>query len=111
MAKFKVLVIGHQLKNKIVAGFGDVIDESQLMGKSEDLVKAGFIEEIQEAVGEDEISLDEMTKSELISFAKLNDFKITESAKKDFILNEIDDQIKIQEAVGDVIVTDAENVK
>ena len=47
MAKFKVLVIGHQLKNKIVAGFGDVIDESQLMGKSEDLVKAGFIEEVK----------------------------------------------------------------
>ena len=47
MRKFSILVIGHQLKNKVVAKFGDVVDESQLLGNADELVKAGFVEEIE----------------------------------------------------------------
>jgi hypothetical protein len=49
MRTFKVLVIGHQLKNQVIAKFGDLVDENQLLGNADELVKAGFVEEILEA--------------------------------------------------------------
>jgi len=48
MAKYKVLVIAHQLKNKIIAKSGDLVDETQLMGNAPQLVKEGFIELVKE---------------------------------------------------------------
>lgn len=47
MRKFSILVTGHQLKNKVVAKFGDVVDENQLLGNADELVKAGFVKEVK----------------------------------------------------------------
>lgn len=49
MRKFSILVIGHQLKNKLIAKFGDIVDETQLLGNADELVKAGFVEEIKDS--------------------------------------------------------------
>lgn len=46
MAKYKIAVIGHLLKNNKVAKFGEIVDESQLTSPAKDLVKEGFITEI-----------------------------------------------------------------
>lgn len=43
MAKYKILVIAHALKNNVVAHFGDVVDETQLTTNAAELVKQGFI--------------------------------------------------------------------
>jgi len=48
MAKYKILVIAHQLKNKVIAKYGDVVDETQLMGNAPQLEKEGFIELVKE---------------------------------------------------------------
>ena len=47
MAKFKVLVIAITIKNNQIAKCGQLIDESQLNSSSEELVKQGFIEEVE----------------------------------------------------------------
>ena len=47
MRKYKILVIAHQLKNQVIAKYGEVVDESQLNGNSADLINAGFIEQIE----------------------------------------------------------------
>ena len=47
MAKYKVLVIAHSLKNNKVAEFGEEVDESQLTSPAKELVNAGFIEEVK----------------------------------------------------------------
>lgn len=105
MRKFSILVIGHQLKNKVVAKFGDVVDENQLLGNADELVKAGFVQEVKgEVIEDDSFDLDKLTKDELIDFAKANGYEVTEKASKKIILNEIDDQIKEQEVKGEVIV-------
>lgn len=44
--KYKIQVIAHQLKGKVVAKFGDVVDESQLTKDAKSLVKAGFIKSV-----------------------------------------------------------------
>lgn len=62
MRKFKILVLGHQLKNNIVAKSNDIVDESQLLGNADELVKAGFVAEIVEpkkAVEANEIKVEE----------------------------------------------------
>jgi len=43
MAKYKILVIAHALKNNVVAHYGDVVDETQLTTNAADLVNQGFI--------------------------------------------------------------------
>ena len=48
MAKYKIIVIAHQLKNKIIAKSGDLVDETQLMGNAPQLVKEGFIELVED---------------------------------------------------------------
>ena len=45
MAKYKILVIAHCLKNNVVAKCGDVVEESQLTSPADELVEAGFIAE------------------------------------------------------------------
>jgi len=91
MRKFKVNVIGHQLKDKVVAPFGTEVDESQLMGNADALVDAGFLTEVIDE--NDSLDLDKMTKADLIDFAKANDFNVTENANKSVILDEIEKQI------------------
>ena len=101
MRKFKIVVIAHQLKNNVVAKTNDIVDESQLLGNADELVKAGFVVEVKE---DDSFDLDKMTKKELVEFAKSNNFIVTESAKKEVILDEIYAQIKEQEVKGEVVV-------
>ena len=43
MAKFKILVIAHALKNNVIAKYGEVVDESQLTAPAFELVQDGFI--------------------------------------------------------------------
>lgn len=47
MAKYKILVIEHCLKNNVVAKYGEVVEESQLTSPADELVEAGFIEEVK----------------------------------------------------------------
>lgn len=49
MAKYKILVIAHSLKNNLVGKFNEVVDESQLTSDVSELVEAGFIELVVEA--------------------------------------------------------------
>lgn len=49
MREFKVLVIAHQLKNKVIAKTNDLVDENQLLGNADELVKAGFVEEVKDS--------------------------------------------------------------
>lgn len=62
MAKFKVLVIAHSVKNNKIAKCGDVIDESQLNSSAYELVNAGFIEEVkvEESVEDLEVDSEEV---------------------------------------------------
>jgi hypothetical protein len=48
MAKYRVLVIAHSLKNNLVGKFNEVVDESQLTSSVSELVEAGFIELVEE---------------------------------------------------------------
>mgnify|MGYP003643506311 CR=1 FL=1 len=49
MAKYKVLVIAHQLKNNKIAKSKDIVDESQLNGNAKELVEAGYIAPLKES--------------------------------------------------------------
>ena len=44
MAEYKIMVIAHQLKHKVIAKYGEVVDESQFLGNAKQLEKEGFIE-------------------------------------------------------------------
>lgn len=48
MAKYKILVIAHCLKNNVVAGCNEIVDESQLTSPADELIDAGFIEIVDE---------------------------------------------------------------
>lgn len=48
MAKYKVLVIAHCLKNNKIANHGDIVDETQLTTSANELESAGFIEKVDE---------------------------------------------------------------
>lgn len=55
MKKYQILVIGHQLKNQEIAKYPDIVDESQLNGNADELVKAGFVREVKAEKKEEEI--------------------------------------------------------
>lgn len=69
MRKFKILVLGHQLKNQVIAKYPDIVDESQLDGNADELVKAGFVEEVktEKALEELEVSNAKEVKAEKAS--------------------------------------------
>lgn len=71
MAKYIVNVVGHQLKNKVVAPFGTEVDESQLMGNTNALLKAGFIVKAKAENG----------KSEKVEHIKVKEPKEVDSKK------------------------------
>lgn len=102
MAKFKVLTIGHQLRNKIVAGYGTEVDESQLMGNADALVKAGFIEPLD--VDTNDADLDKLGFKELVSFAKLNDVNVDGLKSKSSVIAAIDAHLNELEVSGAVVV-------
>ena len=65
MAKFRVKVIAHCVKNNKIAKFGDIIDESQLNSSAYELVNAGFIEEVKAEESVEDLEVDsEEVKSE-----------------------------------------------
>lgn len=49
MKKYKIKVIAHQLKNQVIAVFGNEVNEDQLNGNADELVKKGFIELVQDS--------------------------------------------------------------
>jgi len=84
MRKFKVLVIAHPLKRNIVAKYGDPICESQLTGPADELVSAGFLEEVFEDVNDVEVKEEidsEIEKEEVFEDVK----KEIKDIKKPFI--------------------------
>ena len=95
MAKYKILVIAHQLKNKVIAKYGDTVDEVQLMGNALELVSTGFIELVEE-VENDDFDLSKLTAKELIQFAKDNDYIVDEKAKKSELLDSIINKIEVE---------------
>ncbi len=58
MAKFRVKVIAHCVKNNKIAKYGDVIDESQLNSSAYELVNAGFIEEVKAEESVEDLEVD-----------------------------------------------------
>jgi hypothetical protein len=68
MAKYKVIVIAHQLKNNKIAKSKDIVDESQLNGNAAELVKAGFIVPVKE--DKKDIDADLLAKKEAKLAAK-----------------------------------------
>lgn len=45
--KYKIKVIAHSIKGNKIAKYGEEVDESQLTGPAYELVKQGFIEEVE----------------------------------------------------------------
>lgn len=58
MAKFKVLVIAHSVKNNKIAKCGEIVDESQLNSSAYELIKAGFIEEVKAEESVEDLEVD-----------------------------------------------------
>ena len=58
MAKYKILVIAHSLKNNKIAEFGGEVDESQLTSPAKELVNAGFIEEVKAVKSVEDLEVD-----------------------------------------------------
>jgi len=91
MAKYKILVIAHALKNNVVAEFGDEVDETQLTTNAADLINQGFIkkvdgsdivQEVEEVEEEDPIEEEE---EEVDDSEKEEDAPAPEISKKDEI--------------------------
>lgn len=76
--------------NKI-AHAGDIVDECQLAGDVKQLVKEGYIKEV-ESVDNEDFDLSKLKKDELVAYAKENNFEIDESATKATIIAAILEQ-------------------
>lgn len=48
MRTFKVLVIAHSLTRNRIASFDEIVSENDLTSPADELIKAGFIEEVLE---------------------------------------------------------------
>jgi hypothetical protein len=66
MAKYKILVIAHSLKNNLVGKFNEVVDESQLTSNAKELVESGFIELVEEVEKETEITEIEVVEPKVL---------------------------------------------
>lgn len=91
MANYKVLVQAHQLKNQLIAGFNEIVDESQLMGNASSLEAEGFIELVEDD-SDKVLDISKLKKPELIEFCKLNGFDIDEKDTVAVILSKIEAQ-------------------
>lgn len=95
--KYKIRVIAHALKYNKIAKYGDIVDESELNGNAQELVNSGFVELAEESEQDEENNekqLSEMTKAELLQFAKDNDFDVDEKLKKEDFVSELEKLIK-----------------
>ena len=81
MAKYKIKVFKHLLKNNKIAKKDDIVEGVKFVNLEESL-KGGFIEKVDELKG--------MSKQELIDYAKANSIEIDETAKKSEILKAIE---------------------
>ena len=74
MRKFRVIPITHSLRNNKIAKSNDIVDESQLSGPANDLVLAGYLEDVTEA---------EKAKADAAEKARLADEKAKADAEKE----------------------------
>ena len=94
MAKFRVKVTGLLVKGGNMAKGNAIVDESQLLASSKDLIKSGHIEAVGFKADVDESDdLSKMTKNELKEYANLNDFEIDDSKTKAEIIEQIISQV------------------
>jgi len=94
--KYIINVVGHQLKNKVVATGGTEVTESQLNGNVGDLLAQGFIVEKNndsESEKETELTLENMTLAELKTFAKDNDLNVGKGLSKEDLYISLQEQI------------------
>ena len=96
MAKYKIAVIGHLLKNNKVAKFGEEVDESQLTSPAKDLVKEGFITEIEAKEVEVEVEVEE-TETEIDTEEEVEEVIVLDSKTEE---TEIDDIETLSEEVS-----------
>jgi len=84
MAKYKILVIQHCLKNNKIAKFGEIVDESQLTSSSFDLVQQGFIKLVskKELVKEPEVEEEEEEEDDEKEVAPKKEIKNSFKNKK-----------------------------
>ncbi len=68
MSKYKIKVIAHQLKNQVIAKYGDLVDETQLLGNASELANLGFVELIEDEAVEKEADL--VDETQLLGNAK-----------------------------------------
>ena len=100
MAQYKILVIAHQLKHKVIAKYGDVVDETQLMGNAYELVKEGFIELVEEV--QDELDVVDEIEEEI---EEIND----DVEEIDLVVDEVQETEKIND-VQEIEVKDPKKV-
>ena len=96
MAKYKIKVIKHLLKNNTTAKSGEIVDGSQLInlqasldGKFVELVE-DEVREVEEVEEVTKKSLKKLTKEDLLLFAAAEEIEISEEMaknKKDIIVD------------------------
>lgn len=109
MANYRIAVIAHLLKSNEVAEFGDVVEESKLIGNPNDLVKKGFIELVDDSKTDSktdskkEVKLERLNKDNLVAYALENfglELKKEDYDKKGLIakIEEAEEAKKAEEA-------------
>lgn len=73
MRKFRIKTISHQLKNQVIAKFGNLVNEDQLNGNAQELINGNFIEEVFDDVNEIEVVLPKEKAKVLNSKGNLKD--------------------------------------
>lgn len=85
MKKFKIKVFKHCIKGNRIAEQGDIVNEDQLTGPAFELVKQGFIEEVEvnevEVIAEAEIE-PETEITEVVEEVEVKAPKAKAAAKK-----------------------------
>lgn len=91
MRQFQIKVIAHQLKGQVIAAFGEIVDEALLNGNADELVKAGFVDELK---AEDVFDLNNLTKKQLVSYAESMGLEVDEKAKNAELIKLIEEKIQ-----------------
>ena len=96
--KYRINVVGHQLKGKIIAKGGDVVDESQLQGNAAELLRQGFIvehdeEPVDEKQADEQKELSDYSKNELLAFATSEGFDVNPAQSKAKLVEEIQEKM------------------
>lgn len=100
MAKFKIIVIAHQLKGKKIAKANDIVEESELTSDSKDLVKKGFIVPVEDT--DEEKAAAQKEQQAIDDAAKL----AKEASEKLVLQKEAEIQKENQEKASELEVVD-----